>query len=133
MRRYGYGSLKQLNTVVDSYAYAKIPLETFVTDSQYMLHDQDFTLGEEFPVGTFQVRTYTGNVITYLPGVCDNMVSWYRFLCPGRHVHPCKIWRFQEDWCRPCASTHTLCPAKCPPLGALDSAPESNRSLVLGG
>lgn len=55
MRRYGYGSLKQLNTVVDSYAYAKIPLETFVTDSQYMLHDQDFTLGEEFPVSTFQV------------------------------------------------------------------------------
>ena len=55
MRRYGYGSLKQLNTVVDSYAYAKIPLETFVTDSQYMLHDQDFTLGEEFPAAMFQV------------------------------------------------------------------------------
>ena len=41
--------------MVDSYAYAKIPLETFVTDSQYMLHDQDFTLGEEFPVSMFQV------------------------------------------------------------------------------
>lgn len=55
-RRYGYSSLKQLNRVVDSYAYAKIPLETFVTDSQYMNHDQDFTLGVEFNASSFQVR-----------------------------------------------------------------------------
>ncbi len=42
--------------MVDSYAYAKIPLETFVTDSQYMNHDQDFTLGVEFNVSSFQVH-----------------------------------------------------------------------------
>ena len=42
--------------MVDSYAYFKIPLETFVTDSQYMDHDQDFTISpdfEPFGVSTF--------------------------------------------------------------------------------
>ena len=56
--RYGYSSIKQLNRVVDSYAYAQIPLETFVTDSQYMNHDQDFTLGVEFNVSSFQARAW---------------------------------------------------------------------------
>ena len=64
--RYGYSSLKQLNRVLDSYAYARIPLETFVTDSQYMNHDQDFTLGTEFNVSTFQVTGIAG-----LQGTCS--------------------------------------------------------------
>ena len=42
--------------MVDSYAYAQIPLETFVTDSQYMSHDQDFTLGAQYNVSAFQAR-----------------------------------------------------------------------------
>ena len=33
---------------MQSYAYFKIPLETFVTDSQYMDHDQDFTISPDF-------------------------------------------------------------------------------------
>lgn len=40
--------MEQLQRVVDSYAYFKIPLETFVTDSQYMDHDQDFTISPDF-------------------------------------------------------------------------------------
>jgi len=34
---------------VDGYRAAGIPLETFVSDSQYMRADQDFTLGAAFP------------------------------------------------------------------------------------
>ena len=40
--------------IVDSYAGAGIPLETFVSDSQYMDHNQDFTLGATFPLGEMQ-------------------------------------------------------------------------------
>ena len=40
--------MQQLERVVQSYAYFKIPLETFVTDSQYMDHDQDFTISPDF-------------------------------------------------------------------------------------
>ena len=46
--RYGYSTVQQLERVVQSYAYFKIPLETFVTDSQYMDHDQDFTISPDF-------------------------------------------------------------------------------------
>ena len=46
--RYGYSSASQLSRVLDSYAYFQIPLETFVTDSQYMDHDQDFTMSPDF-------------------------------------------------------------------------------------
>ena len=47
-RRYGYSNVQQLTRVVQSYEYFKIPLETFVTDSQYMDHDQDFTISPDF-------------------------------------------------------------------------------------
>ena len=40
--------MQQLTRVVQSYEYFKIPLETFVTDSQYMDHDQDFTISPDF-------------------------------------------------------------------------------------
>ena len=46
--RYGYSNVQQLTRVVQSYEYFKIPLETFVTDSQYMDHDQDFTISPDF-------------------------------------------------------------------------------------
>lgn len=46
--RYGYSNIQQLERVVQSYAYFKIPLETFVTDSQYMDHDQGFTISPDF-------------------------------------------------------------------------------------
>ena len=54
MCRYGYGSVTEYQSIVDGYAGAGIPLETFVSDSQYMDHDQDFTLGATFPLGEMQ-------------------------------------------------------------------------------
>ena len=42
--------------VVDGYASAGIPLETFVSDSQYMDRDQDFTLGDNFTARDMQVH-----------------------------------------------------------------------------
>ena len=56
-RRYGYASSRQLSDVVDGYIYAGIPLETLVTDSQYMDNDQDFTFSKDFPVDSMQART----------------------------------------------------------------------------
>jgi hypothetical protein len=41
---------------VQSYAYEKIPLETFVTDSQYMNHDQDFTFSTDYTASEMQAR-----------------------------------------------------------------------------
>lgn len=39
----------------DGYASAGIPLETFVSDSQYMDRDQDFMLGDNFTAKDMQV------------------------------------------------------------------------------
>lgn len=54
---YGYGSVSQIVRVVESYMQARIPLETFVTDSQYMDNDQDFTFSADYAVDDFQVCT----------------------------------------------------------------------------
>ena len=43
--------------MVDGYIYAGIPLETLVTDSQYMDKDQDFTFSKDFPVESMQARS----------------------------------------------------------------------------
>ena len=56
MHRYGYLSAQQCQGVVDGYASAGVPLETFVSDSQYMDRDQDFTLGDAFPLYEMQAR-----------------------------------------------------------------------------
>ena len=47
--RYGYGSAEFYGQILNGYGNASIPLETFVSDSQYMDHDQDFTFGYTFP------------------------------------------------------------------------------------
>ena len=54
LRRYGYQSVQEYQTIVDGYTNAGIPLETFVSDSQYMDYDQDFTLGAKFPLADMQ-------------------------------------------------------------------------------
>lgn len=41
---------------MDSYRYAKIPLETFVSDSQYMDKDQGFTYSESYPLSGMKVH-----------------------------------------------------------------------------
>lgn len=53
--RYGYGSVEYIDKVVTNYTAANIPLETFVTDSQYMDSDQDFTLSPTYSLPDFQV------------------------------------------------------------------------------
>ncbi len=54
--RYGYASSRQLADVVAGYQYANIPLETLVTDSQYMDKDQDFTFSPDFSESSMAVR-----------------------------------------------------------------------------
>ena len=53
--RYGYGSVQMYNAILDGYGNASIPLETFLSDSQYMDHDQDFTYGPDFTVSDMKV------------------------------------------------------------------------------
>ena len=54
VRRDGYESVQYCQTVVQRYAEAQIPLETFVTDIQYMNGSQDFTLSEYYPLPAMQ-------------------------------------------------------------------------------
>lgn len=64
--RYGYGSAEFYYQILDGYDNASIPLETFVSDSQYMDYDQDFTLGSKFQLKDMVVRTLgakTGNSV----------------------------------------------------------------------
>ena len=56
VHRYGYGSAEFYYQILEGYANASIPLDTFVSDSQYMDHDQDFTLGSTFNLSEMQVR-----------------------------------------------------------------------------
>ena len=53
--RYGYGSAEFYQQILNGYGNASIPLETFVSDSQYMNHDEDFTLGDKFPLSDMKV------------------------------------------------------------------------------
>ncbi|EIE21337.1 hypothetical protein COCSUDRAFT_56560 [Coccomyxa subellipsoidea C-169] len=48
--KYRYGSAEFYHQILNGYGKASIPLETFVSDSQYMNHDEDFTLGDKFPL-----------------------------------------------------------------------------------
>ena len=59
--RYGYGSAEFYYQILEGYANASIPLDTFVSDSQYMDHDQEFTLGYTFSLGEMQVRRGAGS------------------------------------------------------------------------
>jgi hypothetical protein len=72
--RYGYGSVKQMTRVVESYMQAQIPLETFVTDSQYMDKDQDFTFSADYAVDDFQVASQTQHKLL-LPST--SVCRWY--------------------------------------------------------
>ncbi|CAL5218429.1 g109 [Coccomyxa viridis] len=75
--KYGYSTVQQLERVVQSYAYFKIPLETFVTDSQYMDHDQDFTISPDFePFGDFVAM------------LNKNGQRWVPILDPPIHIKP---------------------------------------------
>lgn len=65
--RYGYGSAEFYYQILDGYGNASIPLETFVSDSQYMDHDQDFTLGDKFPMAQMKVTSKSFPSILFIP------------------------------------------------------------------
>jgi len=46
--KYGYASAAQTRAVVDSFDNAGVPLEAWVSDSQYMSHDRIFTWSDDF-------------------------------------------------------------------------------------
>ena len=53
--RYGYQTAEYYTYVIQQYAQANIPLETFVADSQYMDRDQIWTLGSNFSTSEVKV------------------------------------------------------------------------------
>ena len=56
--KYGLGSAAVSRRIVESYASAGIPLETFVSDSQYMDEDRIFTWGKDF--SRSEMRDFVG-------------------------------------------------------------------------
>ena len=46
--KYGYASAAQTQRVLDSYEAARVPLEAWVSDSQYMADDAAFTWSPDF-------------------------------------------------------------------------------------
>ncbi|KAK9831002.1 hypothetical protein WJX81_007621 [Elliptochloris bilobata] len=76
--KYGYASSRQLSEVVDGYVYAGIPLETLVTDSQYMDKDQDFTFSKDFPEESMQALVGRMHA---------NRQRWVLILDPCIHVN----------------------------------------------
>lgn len=54
--RFGYDNSDYYTYVIDNYAAAGIPLETFVADSQYMDRQMIFTLGANFSQADMSVR-----------------------------------------------------------------------------
>ena len=69
--RYGYGSAEFYGQILNGYGNASIPLETFVSDSQYMDHDQDFTLGYTFP----QAQMKASLALQVLPGLAQSALA----------------------------------------------------------
>lgn len=53
--RFGYDTSGYFSYVLDNYAAAGIPLETFVADSQYMDRQMIFTLGSNFTISEMDV------------------------------------------------------------------------------
>ena len=53
IRRDGYNSVQYCEQVVANYIQNEIPLETFLTDIQYMNNYQDFTLSDEYSQSEF--------------------------------------------------------------------------------
>lgn len=73
--RDGYNDIQYCEQVVANYAQNQIPLETFVTDIQYLNQNQDFTLSDLYPLNEFQ---------TFVERLHNNSQRWVR----GLHV-PC--------------------------------------------
>ncbi|KAK9835343.1 hypothetical protein WJX81_003869 [Elliptochloris bilobata] len=77
--KYGYQSVAEYQSIVDGYSNAGIPLETFVSDSQYMNHDQDFTDDDTFAPEEMQA---------FVARLHSKGQRWVPILDPGIHVKP---------------------------------------------
>ena len=71
MRRDGYNSVQYCEQVVANYIQHEIPLETFLTDIQYMNNYQDFTLSNEYSQGAFS---------GFVNQLHNNGQRWVRFI-----------------------------------------------------
>lgn len=65
--------------MVANYIQNQIPLETFVTDIQYLKQNQDFTLSDSYPLNELQ---------TFVARLHNNSQRWVRgcLFCVGLHV-----------------------------------------------
>ena len=63
--------------VVANYIQNQIPLETFVTDIQYLNQNQDFTLSDSYPLNEFQ---------TFVARLHNNSQRWVRALSALFHT-----------------------------------------------
>jgi hypothetical protein len=59
---------------VKNYSAFNIPLETFVTDSQYMDKDQDFTLSPTYLLSDFQVLLRF--FMLFFSDLCHRRTPW---------------------------------------------------------
>ena len=77
--------------VVESYMQARIPLETFVTDSQYMDKDQDFTFSADYAVEDFQVcpsfcACLLGELVASINTLLASLLAWcFGLASPSSH------------------------------------------------
>eukprot|EP00884_Botryococcus_braunii_P003098 jgi/Botrbrau1/1278/Bobra.0163s0061.1 len=77
--KYGIPSVEIIDRIVDSYRYANIPLETFVSDSQYMDGDQDFTLSPSYPLPAMKA---------FVDKLHANGQRWVPIIDPIIHIKP---------------------------------------------
>ncbi len=73
MRRDGYNTVQYCEQVVANYIQNQIPLETFLTDIQYMNQNQDFTLSDQYPQSEF--ATFVANLHNNSQRWVSNWVS----------------------------------------------------------
>jgi alpha-glucosidase (family GH31 glycosyl hydrolase) len=72
MRRDGYNTVQYCEQVVANYIQNQIPLETFLTDIQYMDQNQDFTLSNQYPLSEFA---------TFVANLHNNSQRWASHHC----------------------------------------------------
>eukprot|EP00884_Botryococcus_braunii_P001437 jgi/Botrbrau1/11294/Bobra.0038s0060.1 len=78
--KYGYNSVEEAQEVVDNYTRAGIPLEVFISDSQYMNKSKLFTLDP---------ATYPANKMqAFIEKLHKNGQRWVPILEPGVLVEP---------------------------------------------
>lgn len=87
-------TLDYCERVVENYTLSGIPLETFVTDTPYLDHQQDFTLSSDYPLSEFQafVKRLHNADQRWVRVLLGHDVSLPHLLLSGQHMpHVVKI------------------------------------------